>query len=331
MGPSSAEEDSSKNPSPRDRSFALTVARKVGAGALSILAIFYGGCALALAAYIFVNPWTTGVQIQRRLGADASYEKRYEPRPLSALDEDLPLAVVAAEDARFFQHNGIDWEAIGEAIEENRDGDAQRRGGSSITQQLVKNLFLTTHGTYFRKALELPLTYMAELILSKRRILELYLDVIEWGPGVYGAEAAAQYYYGQSAAQLTRYQAAALAACIPNPQVRRPQTVGWYRDIILSRMDVLGRLPIATSISHPETDRESAPPPPEPEPDRPASSTLTRGPSNSVSTDSLKTDSTQAESSRVDSVAPSPPPPPETVSVPSAAPATLRTDSIDGR
>ncbi len=330
MGPSSDEEDSSKDPTSRDQSFALTAARKIGAGVLWILAVFYGGCAVALVAYIFVDPWTTGVQIQRRLGADASYEKRYEPRPLSALDSDLPIAVVAAEDTRFFKHNGINWKAIGEAIEENRDGDAQRRGGSSITQQLVKNLFLTTHSTYFRKALELPLTYMAELILSKRRILELYLNVIEWGPGVYGAEAAAQYYYGQSAAQLTRYQAAALAACIPNPLVRRPQTVGWYRDIILGRMDVLGRLPISTSMSHTGTDRGSTPPPPEPEPDRPASSTLKQGASDSASTDPPRTDSTSGESSQDDSVAPSPAPP-DTVSVQPAVPATLRADSIDLR
>jgi monofunctional biosynthetic peptidoglycan transglycosylase len=214
--------------------------KTVGAGTIGILAVFYGACVLALTAYTVVNPWTTGVQIQRRLTAEAAYEKHYEPRPLSTIDDDLPWAVVAAEDTRFFQHRGIDWEAIGEAIDENRDGDAQRRGGSTITQQLVKNLFLTTHSTYVRKALELPLTYLAELILSKRRILELYLNVIEWGPGIYGAEAAARYHYDQSAAQLTRYQAAALAACIPNPRVRRPMHMDWYTRIILRRMEQLG-------------------------------------------------------------------------------------------
>lgn len=313
-----------------DRPFALTVARKVGAGILWIFGIFYGGCAIALVAYLFVDPWTTGVQIQRRLEADAPYEKRYEPRPLSALDEALPLAVVAAEDTRFFQHNGIDWEAIGEAIEENRDGDAERRGGSSITQQLVKNLFLTTHSTYFRKALELPLTYMAELILSKRRILELYLNVIEWGPGIYGAEAAAQHHYGQSATQLTRYQAAALAACIPNPRVRHPQTVGWYRDIILSRMEILGRLPIATSIAQTETDRASPPSPRESTPSQSRATTHQREPPDSVATDSLRTDSTLVTSSRDDSAAQPSPSAPESVSVQPAVPATLKTDSTNG-
>ena len=322
--PRDPETPNSSGPSP-----VRSIARKIGLGVLGVIALFYGGCALALLAYNVVDPWTTGVQIQRRLEADASYEKRYDPRPLSALDEDLPLAVVAAEDTRFFQHSGIDWKAIGEALDENRDGDDERRGWSSITQQLVKNLFLTTHSTYFRKAVELPLTYMAELILSKRRILELYLTVIEWGPGIYGAEAAAQYHYGQSASRLARSQAAALAACIPNPRARRPQTVGWYRDIILNRMDVLSQLPIAASTPQTGTGRRNAPPSPKPDSGPPTSNTLKREFPESVSTDSPRTDSTLVEPSRVGSVARAASSPPESVSVQSAAPATLRADSID--
>jgi len=255
LDPSSDDGDLPSQDSPLPGwSRAFNVVRAGIAGTVGILAVFYGTCVLALVAYTVVDPWTTGVQIQRRLTAEDSYEKRYAPRPLSALDNDLPRAVVAAEDTRFFQHNGIDWAAIGEAIEENRDGDAQRRGGSTITQQLVKNLFLTTHSTYVRKALELPLTYLAESILSKRRILELYLNVIEWGPGIYGAEAAARYHYDQSAAHLTRYQAAALAACIPNPRVRRPMHMDWYTRIILRRMEQLG--PIQP---HLETSGSSTP------------------------------------------------------------------------
>ena len=216
--------------------------RGIGAGLVSGLATFYGVCGLALLTYTVAFPWTTGVQLQRWIEAEPGYEQTYEPRPLSDLDEALPLAVVAAEDTRFFQHRGIDWTAIGEALEENRDGDADRRGGSSLSQQLVKNLFLTTHSTYLRKALELPLTYMAEAILSKERILELYVNVIEWGPGVYGAEAAVRYHYDRPAAHLTRYQAAALAACIPNPRVRRPYRMNRYTRIILRRMDQLQSL-----------------------------------------------------------------------------------------
>ena len=238
----SSESSPSSPASPPTSSNVFAVIRGAAAGVLSVGATFYGVCVLALLTYTGVDPWTTGVQIQRRLTADASYEKRYEPRPMEVLDAALPLAVVAAEDTRFFAHTGIDWAAIGEAIEENRDGDDRRRGGSSISQQLVKNLFLTTHSTYLRKALELPLTYLAEIILSKERILELYLNVIEWGPGVYGAEAAAQYHYGVSAERLTRYQAAALAACIPNPRVRRPYRMDEYTGIILRRMHQLGSL-----------------------------------------------------------------------------------------
>ena len=306
-------------------------ARTIVAVGVGIVAVFFGVCALALIAYNFADPWTTGVQIQRRLGADAEYEKRYEPHPLSALSADLPLAVVAAEDTRFFQHHGIDWKAIGEAIEENRDGDAQRRGGSTITQQLVKNLFLTTHSTYVRKALELPLTYMAELLLSKRRILELYLNVIEWGPGVYGAEAAAQYHYDRSAAHLTRQQAAALAACIPNPRVRRPETVGWYRDIILGRMDVLGRLPIATSASEVGSEHGSPPPSHIPDSNEPASAAHQQNMPDAVSTDSQRPDSAQVDSSRGNSTARSSASLPEPVPVEPAGRDTLSADSMDVR
>lgn len=202
---------------------------------------FYGFCIGCLLLLRLVDPPTTTVQLQRRIEAfwhDADYEKRYTPVALDAIDDDLEHAVVAAEDGRFYQHHGVDWEAVGEALEDTRNG--RRRGGSTITQQLVKNLFLTTHSTYLRKALELPLAYLADALLPKERILELYLNVIEWGIGVYGAEAAAQYYFGRSAAQLTRYQAASLAAVIPNPRLRTPGGMDWYTRIILRRMAQMG-------------------------------------------------------------------------------------------
>ena len=219
--------------------------RAIGAVLAGGLAAYLGLCTLGLALYSTIMPPTTGIQLQRRANAwmnGTAYEKRYNPRSLDQLDDDLKRAVVAAEDSRFYQHAGIDWQAIEQAIEERREGESQR-GGSSITQQLVKNLFMTTHSTYVRKALEVPLTYAAELILSKERILELYLNVIEWGPGVYGAEAAAQYHYESSAATLTRYQSAALAACIPNPRERTPQAMDWYTRIILQRMRILAGQP----------------------------------------------------------------------------------------
>jgi monofunctional biosynthetic peptidoglycan transglycosylase len=233
--------------SPSWRRTVRRVVRRTIAGVLSVGATYLGGCFFALLVYSVVFPPVTSVQLQRQIeatvsGADA--ERAYTPVPLSQMDSALPLAVVAGEDSRFFLHWGIDWKEIGKAIENYRQGD-ELRGASSITQQLVKNLFLTTHSTLLRKGLEVPLTYGAELLLSKRRILELYINVIEWGPGVYGAEAATQYHYGTSAEHLTRYQAAALAACIPNPLQRRPETAGWYARIILQRMAQIGRLPLS--------------------------------------------------------------------------------------
>jgi monofunctional biosynthetic peptidoglycan transglycosylase len=147
----------------------------------------------------------------------------------------LQRAVIAAEDGRFYDHAGIDWQELGKVLDE-REQRGRLRGGSTITQQLVKNLFLTTHSNPLRKGLETPIVPLAELLLSKQRMLELYLNVIEWGPGVYGVEAAARYHYGVPAAKLSRDQAARLAACIPSPLRRRPQRMDSYSSVILTRM-----------------------------------------------------------------------------------------------
>ena len=241
-------------PSPQPSSW-TTFAREIGRRTLAVVVAavttYLGMCVATLVLYAFVFPPVTGVQLQRRAEAvlsEGSYERTYMPRALSALDPDVPRAVVAGEDSRFFRHSGIDWKAVRDAIAEYRRG-GELRGASSISQQLVKNLFLTTHSTIIRKALEVPLTYAAEIVLSKKRILELYVNVIEWGPGIFGAEAAAQYHYGKSARYLTRGQAAALAACIPNPLARRPGTVGWYKHVILRRMHNLGHLPLSSAPS----------------------------------------------------------------------------------
>ncbi len=197
---------------------------------------------LLLLLYNFIPPLTTGVQMQRRIESffeEEDYQKRYSPVPLDRISDHLEHAVIAAEDGRFFEHSGIDWQAVQKAMEDN-EKRGRRRGGSTITQQLVKNLFLTTHSSFIRKAFEFPLTYLAELILSKERILMLYLNVIEWGRGVYGAEAAAQHYYSVSASGLSRYQSAAMAAVIPSPRTRSPRRMGWYTNIILRRMNQMG-------------------------------------------------------------------------------------------
>ncbi len=130
----------------------------------------------------------------------------------------LKQAVIASEDARFADHDGVDWSAIEQAFERNRARGGRAFGGSTITMQLAKNLFLTGERSYLRKAQEVVITYMLELVLDKRRILEIYLNVAEWGVGVFGAEAAARHHYGVSAAQLTPAQAARMAAMLPRPR-----------------------------------------------------------------------------------------------------------------
>jgi len=213
------------------------VAILAGAGIAWLLA-----CTAVLLALRRFDPPTTAVQMERRVASwfrDAPYEKRSRFVPLSEIDDDLEWAVVAAEDSRFFEHGGIDWSAVRVAAEEAADG-GRVRGGSTLTQQLVKNLFLSTRRSWLRKAVEVPLAYAAEAALPKRRILELYLNVVEWGDGVYGAEAAARHHYGVSAAALTREQAARLAACLPDPRRRRPARMDRYSAIILARMAVLG-------------------------------------------------------------------------------------------
>jgi len=124
--------------------------------------------------------------------------------------------------------------------EESAETGEVRRGASTITQQLVKNLFFTTHRNPVRKAFEYTLAPMADWILGKQRILELYLNVIEWGPGVWGAEAAAQYHYHTSAARLDREQAARLAAILPSPRRRKPQRMNQYSELIQERMQQHG-------------------------------------------------------------------------------------------
>lgn len=152
----------------------------------------------------------------------------------------LKRAVVAAEDAKFVGHSGFDWDGIQKAYEKNlREGEIVA-GGSTITQQLAKNLFFSGERTWWRKAQEAVVAVMLETLMSKRRILEVYLNVIEWGDGVFGAEAAARFHYGTSAAALSPEQAARLAAVVPSPRRYGPASNTPYlqrrTEIILSRM-----------------------------------------------------------------------------------------------
>ena len=183
------------------------------------------------------------VQIQRRIEASLSgkpHPKRQVWMALSHISPDLQHAVISAEDGRFFQHHGIDWQEVQKVVDQDMEEGRIGRGGSTITQQLVKNLFFTTRRSFLRKAIEFTLAPPAEWLLSKKRILELYLNVVEWGPAVYGAEAAAQFWYRVPAVRLTRDQSARLAAILPNPLRRTPSRMNTYSEEILRRMAQTG-------------------------------------------------------------------------------------------
>ncbi|HZT24428.1 MAG TPA: monofunctional biosynthetic peptidoglycan transglycosylase [Pseudolabrys sp.] len=166
--------------------------------------------------YSFGEPVST-VMIWRRIMGER-VERIYVP--LSRISPNLALAVIVAEDGRFCEHYGVDFAGIRDAINQADDLD-DIRGGSTITQQVAKNLFLWQGRSYLRKVLEFPLALWIDLVLSKRRILEIYLNIAEWGPsGQFGVEAGARYAFGKSARDLSRYQAALLAAVLPNPHDR---------------------------------------------------------------------------------------------------------------
>jgi monofunctional biosynthetic peptidoglycan transglycosylase len=209
---------------------------------LATLAALWLLAALTLVALRFINPPTTAVHIERRIEAAVAhkpYQDRYDFVPLSQISPDLQHAVIAAEDARFYQHHGFDWHAMEIAAEGDMEG-GRVRGGSTLDQQLVKNLFFGTGRSILRKGTEASLVPVAELVLGKRRILELYLNVVEWGPGIYGAESASRYYYRVPARTLDRQQSAQLAAILPLPLKRRPERMTRYAALIQTRMRQMG-------------------------------------------------------------------------------------------
>jgi monofunctional biosynthetic peptidoglycan transglycosylase len=198
--------------------------------------------ALLLLSARWIDPPTTAVQIQRRLQAWADhkpYRKRYNFIPLRQISPNLQHAVIAAEDARFYQHHGFDWHEIQIAADDDLEG-GRFRGASTITQQLIKNLFFGTGRSILRKGAEFTLVPLAELFLGKQRILEIYLNVVEWGPGIYGADAACHAYDGTAARNTDRQQAARLAAILPAPLKRRPARMNQYSALIEERMQQMG-------------------------------------------------------------------------------------------
>jgi monofunctional biosynthetic peptidoglycan transglycosylase len=193
--------------------------------------------------WIWFNP-STSAFMEERLGVlqqdDPKAALRHQWVPYEKISINLKRALIASEDAKFLDHDGFDWEAMQKAYEKNVKKGKVVAGGSTISQQLAKNLFLSGRRTPWRKIEEALITLMLENVMSKRRIFEIYLNVIEWGNGVFGAQAAARYYYGVSAANLTPEQAARLAVMVPKPRfydrVRETPLLERRTAIILDRM-----------------------------------------------------------------------------------------------
>lgn len=206
---------------------------------------------LTLQTYFFLQIWwwvdhnpdsTSFMRRQLSVMRDKNPNARLKHKwvPYNRISKHLKRAIIAAEDWNFSDHVGVDWDAMHKAWEKNSRKGKVIAGGSTITQQLAKNLFLSGERSYLRKGQEVVITYMLEYWMDKERIFEIYLNVVEWGNGVFGAEAAALHYYGISASQLSADQAARLAVMLPKPRFydkhRRSSYLGRRTDLILQRM-----------------------------------------------------------------------------------------------
>jgi monofunctional glycosyltransferase len=204
--------------------------------------IIYGVCLILALEYLSLpnarlqelettNPHRTALMQQREREASEAGKPFHEQQqwvPLSRISPDLIHAVIVSEDGTFYENGGVDWYEVEESIEKNLEEGKAARGASTISQQLSKNLFLSTSKDPLRKLKELVITLRMERMLSKERILEIYLNVIEWGNGVFGAEAASKKYFDTSASALTREEAARLAAVIPSPLRHQPNQPSQY-------------------------------------------------------------------------------------------------------
>lgn len=219
---------------PRARKRAQPWLRRI---ALFVL-VLVGAMLLSIAVYRFLNPPLTAVQAVTLLKGG---KVRQQWVPLERMSPNLPLAVIASEDGRFCLHWGVDWGAVREAINEG-GGLAGFRGASTIPMQTAKNLYLWNNRSYVRKFLEVPLAYLLTAAWPKKRMMEVYLNVAQFGPGIYGAEAASRHYFGKSASQLSRREAVLLAVALPNPGFRNPARPSARMQRIARAVDL--RLPI---------------------------------------------------------------------------------------
>ena len=195
------------------RHWSADVPRIAGIALLVILALPY----FLIPFYRFIDPPFSALMARQFLTGTAISHRWVD---IEAISPALAAAVVVSEDGTFCRHWGVDWRAVGAALDDAEDGE-RVRGASTIPMQTAKNLFLWNGFSFIRKVLEVPLAYYMSALWPKRRMLEIYLNIAEWGPGIFGAEAAARYHFGKSASQLTGREAALLAASLPNPILRR--------------------------------------------------------------------------------------------------------------
>ena len=250
--------------------------RHIGQGVLAVLALVFG-----CAAYLYLtlpdvrvlitkNPEDTAfmrlrAEEARREGQEL--KRQFKWVPYSRISSHLKRAVLVAEDSAFWVHDGVDYQQIKESMEMNLERMEFARGASTITQQLAKNLYLTPSKNPVRKARELVIARRLEAELTKQRVLELYLNVIEWGDGIFGAEAAARAHFRKSAAALTADEAALLAAAIINPRVLDPgrpsARLRTRQQMIMRRMGAVTPPPVTVDVGLPPSDEPPALPPPE--------------------------------------------------------------------
>jgi monofunctional biosynthetic peptidoglycan transglycosylase len=207
--------------------------------------------------YKFVQPPVTMLMVERRFFADAPRkvsELRHDPVPMEQISRNMVFAAMAGEDQKFLDHDGFDFEAIEKAVKHN-ETHHKKFGASTISQQTAKNAFLWETRSYVRKGLEFPLTMAIELIWGKRRIMEVYLNEVELGPGVFGVEAASEYWFHEPASRLTPHQAALLAACLPSPRKFKPVNssafVANHADWIEEQMGFMDQGQIAAQLDLP--------------------------------------------------------------------------------
>lgn len=197
----------------------MKILKKLQCWLQRIVIFFFASTILAVVAYRWIPVYFTPLMFIRcyqQASRGEEVRMRHHWVPLSEMSKYMPVAVMASEDQRFMEHHGFDFDAIDKAIKEHKDGKRQR-GGSTISQQTAKNVFLWPEASWVRKGLEAYFTVLIELCWSKQRIMEVYLNSIEMGDGIYGAEAVAQWHFATTAAGLTRQQCALIAATLPNP------------------------------------------------------------------------------------------------------------------